>query len=214
MMQALQALNMSLIYIFRSGKHTTSNGQELEFTENDLALTAHTYNTNNHKAPVVIGHPADDQPAYGWAESVTSNNGNLFAEVGRLSPALVDAVRAGHYKYVSASFYAPNEAKNPAKGSWYLKHIGLLGSVPPAVKGLGRVSFSEQIHGHSILIASTEFSEADILYSNRLQYKQHVAFTEPLGYTADQDRLKIHQAAIKYQMIHGVGYEEALKAIS
>jgi len=56
-------------------------------------------------------------------------------------------VNKGRYKKISASFYSPNYPFNPAPGSYYLKHVGFLGAVPPAVKGLGDARFSTPTPG-------------------------------------------------------------------
>jgi hypothetical protein len=205
---------MAIINIFRAGKHTTSSGQVLEFSANDIAMTAFSYNNNKHKAPLVIGHPNDNQPVYGWVESLTSNNDNLFAEVGRLSPAIVDAVRAGFYKYLSSAFYPKGSADNPDKGIWSLRHIGLLGAQPPAVKGLGQVSFCEGLG----LIGTAEFTEiglwSDLSHASEIAMSNSIEFACPRGFTVDKDALKMHQAAIHYQHSHGVEYLEAVLILS
>ena len=202
---------MATVNIFRAGKHVTGNGQSLEFTENDLALTAYSYNMNKHKAPLVIGHPNDNQPVYGWVESLTSKNGNLLAEVGRLSTAIVEAVRAGSYKYLSSSFYTKNSVDNPDRGIYTLKHIGLLGAQPPAIKGLGAVQFSEGLG----LIGSAEFAELGLLSKvSEVAIFNAIEFACPVGFTVNKDALLIHQAAILYQHTHGVKYLEAVKIVS
>ena len=52
--------------IFKAGKHTTAAGQTLEFSEADLQATVAAYDPGKHEAPLVIGHPSIDAPAYGW----------------------------------------------------------------------------------------------------------------------------------------------------
>jgi hypothetical protein len=58
-----------------------------------------------------------------------------------------DLVSKRHFKSVSASFYTPTAPNNPTPGKWHLRHVGLLGAVPPAVKGLRALSFAEAEEG-------------------------------------------------------------------
>lgn len=131
------------IHIFRPGRHTAMQGQSLDFSEADLAATAAAYNPALHEAPLVIGHPEADAPAYGWVAGLTADPGGLFAAPRQLEPAFAEEVRSGRYKKVSASFYAPDSPHNPKPGVYYLRHVGFLGAQPPAVKGLAPVQFAE-----------------------------------------------------------------------
>lgn len=70
---------MKPIHIFRTGTHTDSHGQTLTFSESDLANAVRAYNPDLHQAPIVVGHPKTDAPAFGWVQSLSSQNGNLFA---------------------------------------------------------------------------------------------------------------------------------------
>jgi hypothetical protein len=49
---------------------------------------------------------------------------------------MADLVREGRYRAVSVSLWMPDAPGNPTPGVWALKHLGYLGAVPPAVKGL------------------------------------------------------------------------------
>src|SRR3990167_3692661 len=124
---------MKRIEIFKTGKHTDSNGNTREWTEDDLSKIVNSYNPQVHEAPVVIGHPKDNAPAFGWVETLKKEGGVLYAQVKDLVPEFVDTVRKGLYKKRSISLY-PDMS---------LRHIGFLGAVPPAVKGLGDVAFGD-----------------------------------------------------------------------
>lgn len=145
------------IHIFRPGRHTAMQGQSLDFGEADLAATAAAYNPALHEAPLVIGHPAADAPAYGWVAGLTAGPGGLFAAPRQLEPAFAEEVRSGRYKKVSASFYAPDSPHNPKPGVYYLRHVGFLGAQPPAVKGLAPVQFAEGDTGEGCV--TVEFAE-------------------------------------------------------
>lgn len=134
---------MALFEIFRAGVHTASNGTRLPFTESDLAQAARVYNPGIHSAPIVKGHPTDDQPAHGWIKSVTYKDGRLFAEAQDVDPQLALDVKAGRYRFNSPSFYLPDSPINPVPGTLYLKHLGVLGAVAPSLKGQPRMEFGE-----------------------------------------------------------------------
>lgn len=129
--------------IFRAGRHRTIGGQTVEFSEADLAAVAAAYDAAVHEAPLVIGHPKTDDPAMGWVSGLKCVGPRLEADFRQMDPAFAEAVEAGRYKHVSAAFYAPDSPRNPKPGGYYLRHVGVLGAVPPAVKGLGPLTFAE-----------------------------------------------------------------------
>lgn len=129
------------IQIFRPGRHVAMSGDVLDFTEADLAASAAAYDPAKHEAPIVVGHPKLDAPAYGWVKSVAFADG-LEAAPHQVEPAFAEMVAAGRFKKVSASFFSPTSPQNPVPGVWYLRHVGFLGAVPPAVKGLRSPEFA------------------------------------------------------------------------
>lgn len=129
--------------IFRSGTHATSKGQTLTFTDSDLQAIAEKYDPALSEAPIVIGHPKTDGPAYGWVKSVTYNDGRLLIDTHQVETNFSDMVKDGRFKKRSASFFPPNHPNNPTPGQYYLRHVGFLGAEPPAVKGLKPVEFSQ-----------------------------------------------------------------------
>lgn len=132
------------IQIFKPGKHTAISGDTLAFSEDTIKATVAAYATSLHEAPLVIGHPKLDGPAYGWVNKLSFEDGILYAEPGDdLDPEFSELVNQGKFKKVSASFYAPDAPNNPAPGVYYLRHVGFLGAQPPAVKGLKSASFAD-----------------------------------------------------------------------
>ncbi len=129
--------------IFRAGRHRTISGKVIEFSEADLAAIAAAYDPAVHEAPLVAGHPKTDDPAMGWVSGLKCVGPRLEADFRQTDPAFAEAVKAGRYKHVSAAFYAPDSPNNPKPGGYYLRHVGVLGAVPPAVKGLGSLNFAE-----------------------------------------------------------------------
>jgi hypothetical protein len=120
------------VEVFRVGTHTDSAGRKHTVTEADLDKVA-TYNPAYHEAPIVIGHPAQNAPAFGWVEKVYREGPGLFMDFKDVQPEFEDAVRRGLFKKRSISLYPDGT----------LRHVGWLGAVPPAVKGLKDVQFAE-----------------------------------------------------------------------
>ena len=129
--------------IFKSGTRTDNNGRTVTITDADVAQAAAAYDPKLHEAPLVIGHPKTDAPAYGWVGGLHADGGVLSADFAQMDDDFVGLVQSGRYKKVSASFYPPDSPSNPKPGSWYLRHVGFLGAQPPAVKGLSASNFAE-----------------------------------------------------------------------
>lgn len=138
---------MEAIHIFKAGTHTDMHGKKLPFTQSDLAACVKAYDPSVHEAPLVIGHPQTEDPAWGWVKSLTLNGSDLLAEPDQLDPQFAELVGNGRFKKVSASFYLPDSPNNPKPGTLYLRHVGFLGAQPPSIKGLKQVSFGEKEEG-------------------------------------------------------------------
>jgi len=121
------------INIFKTGTHTDSAGRTRTWTDNDLEKITSYYSQRTEDAPVVFGHPKGNDPAQGWIKTVRSKDGILQAQFAQVSDTARIAMDNGGYKYGSLSLTP--ELK--------IRHFGLLGAVPPAVKGLGRVEFRD-----------------------------------------------------------------------
>lgn len=143
------------IQIFKAGKHTASSGIALTFSESDLSASAKAYDPAIHEAPLVVGHPKADLPAYGWVKSLSFSDSGLEAEPAQVNADFAEMVKNGAFKKISASFYTPDSPSNPVPGVYYLRHVGFLGAEAPAVKGLRAPEFSDAADG------VIEFSELD-----------------------------------------------------
>jgi hypothetical protein len=129
--------------LLKPGRFVTADGSEVEFSETDLRATAEAYDPSLHEAPIVIGHPQDNEPAWGWVAALRWGKGHLWALPWNVEPAFAELVSQRRYSRVSASLYRPDSPANPKPGVWYLRHVGFLGAQPPAVKGLPPVRLSE-----------------------------------------------------------------------
>ena len=138
---------MEPIHFFRAGTHVAQDGREITFTEADLRSIATAYDPVVHEAPIVIGHPKTDDPAFGWVQSLEVRADGLWATARQVDGSFADAVRNGSFKKVSGSFYAPRTKGNPKPDGYYLRHIGFLGAAAPAVKGLQPVAFNDDDTG-------------------------------------------------------------------
>lgn len=122
--------------VFKAGVHTDANGNEREWTEEDLNAIVEKYNNQlpdeRHDAPVVIGHPVNNSPAYAWVEQLKKNGDTIEAKFSQIDPQFEELIKEGRYKKVSIALYP----------DMMLRHVGFLGAVPPAVKGLKDSEFS------------------------------------------------------------------------
>lgn len=149
---------MRPLEIFRAGTHTAMGGRAITLSERDVAKCADVYEAALHEAPLVVGHPHSDAPAYGWVKALAADKSSLFASPAQVDPAFAESVRDGRFKKVSASFYLPEAPANPKPGSYYLRHVGFLGAQAPAVKGLKPVAFADGEDG----VVTVEFAETEL----------------------------------------------------
>ena len=121
--------------VFKAGRHTDMSGVTHEYTLEDLKTIVEKYNQQtDHEAPVVIGHPKIEEVAYGWVKELKLQEESIYAYIDEIDPAFAELVNAGRYKKVSIAL---NE-------DMLLRHVGYLGAVPPAVKGLKDAKFSSE----------------------------------------------------------------------
>lgn len=125
------------IEIFRGGPQTDSKGREHD-GDDIIRKAVASFDPSVHEPPLVIGHPKENGPAFAWVKGVKEsvNNGakTLLAKFRQVVPQVEEAVKQGLYKKRSASFYPDGR----------LRHVGLLGAAPPAVKGLADLKFDEE----------------------------------------------------------------------
>lgn len=147
------------IPFMKVGTHTDIKGNVMEFTESDLKAIATHYNPKDHEAPMVVGHPKTDNPAYGWVESIEYDETTQeLVAVGEPTDAqFAEQVESKKYKKISPAFYPKDSLHNPVKGKAFgLRHIDFLGTVPPAVKDLSPIEFNDLEQ-----FIAFEFSEAN-----------------------------------------------------
>ncbi|HWO99769.1 MAG TPA: hypothetical protein VNL74_03995 [Methylococcus sp.] len=180
---------MKRIAIFKVGRHTAMSGYEADYDAAALEASARAYDPAKFEAPVVIGHPEHNAPAWGWVKKLEFADDTLWADLDELDPQFLEMVEAGRFKKISASFYLPSSTSNPAPGVLYLRHVGFLGAAPPAVKGLPLPDLS---HAEGV----EEFvEERAIPQSNAQKTPAKAAFTE--GEPRMSDELKARLDALE-----------------
>jgi cation transport regulator ChaB len=133
-MQLEQSDDGVWIEAWASGNHPSCSGSKKEWTDSDLQYIASTYDPKKHIAPIVIGHPEHDSPAFGWVSAAKKVGDKLLLKLVQVADQLKEKVRKGEYKTVSIGLFP----------DLTLRHLGFLGAAIPAVKGLKQVSFSEK----------------------------------------------------------------------
>lgn len=190
------------IPIFTPGEHTAMNGATRAYTQDDLVATASFYNPAVFQAPVVLGHPEHNHPAWGWVTALSFDQGRLMADLDDLDPDFTEWVRAGRYKKISASFYLPDSPANPVPGVLYLRHIGFLGAAAPSLKHLPTVAIP-------VDLAEAEgvevFISANLKQSEQTDIHQENFMTQESNSDDDLQAqiasLKAENAALKTQAV-------------
>ncbi len=115
------------VEIFRAGDQVARDGTAFKFTAADLDQMIESHQAG-FRAPLVIGHPKENDPAYGWADQLKRDGNSLFAKFRDVTPEFAAAVDAGHYRSRSVRVI-----KDLASGKWLVDHIGFLGAQRPAI---------------------------------------------------------------------------------
>jgi hypothetical protein len=120
------------IEIFKGGKQLDSNGKEHD-GDAIIDRAVKNFDAKKHEPPLVVGHPQNNAPAFGWVQGLKKSGGRLLAKFKDVVPEFEAIAKQGLYKKRSASFYPDGR----------LRHVGFLGAAPPAVKGLADLKFDD-----------------------------------------------------------------------
>jgi hypothetical protein len=129
---SMAALADQWLEIFKAGSY----GDKGDYSTEDVAQLAETYDAKKDEAPVVIGHPKLNAPAFGWVKEVKADGDLLLAKFGEVNPDFEAAVKAGSFKKRSIALFRGDD------GKLRLRHVGYLGAMAPEVKGLADATFS------------------------------------------------------------------------
>lgn len=122
------------IEVFAAGEHTDAAGNTRVWSETDLDDLVRNHSEAD-AAPLVIGHPKTDDPAWGWTAALKREGGRLLAKFRDVAREFADGVEAGRWRKRSIRV-----VHTPA--GWRLVHVGFLGAAPPAVSGLAPLHYS------------------------------------------------------------------------
>ena len=131
-----------LLEIFRTGQQTDVTGRTWNFTEADMQAAVAAYDPTLFAAPLVVGHPTLNDPAYGWVNKLDIKDGLITAEPKDVEAQFAALVNEGRFPKMSASWFPPGHSANPKPEGWYLRHVGFLGAAAPALPGLKPASFA------------------------------------------------------------------------
>ncbi len=121
--------------VFRTGTQTDSEGNSRSWTEADLDSIVANH-SSEAAAPLVVGHPKTNDPAYGWTDALKREGDLLLAKATGVADEFAAAVEARHYPKRSVSLVGDGN------GGYQLRHIGFLGAVAPAISGLKDITFN------------------------------------------------------------------------
>lgn len=155
---------MATLNISKVGRATSVEGVAVDFTADILREVAGSYDPNLCEAPIVVGHPTLSAPAFGYINTLSFADGKLIGTEDQVDPDFNELRRKGHFKHPSASFFTPSAPNNPTPGKWYLRHVGYLGGVTPALKGLnGKViSFADEVNAGVVTVCTASFADGDL----------------------------------------------------
>src|SRR5579884_534059 len=159
------------IEVFRKGKHTDSQGRTRTWSEADLdkIIAAST----GKEIPAVCGHPKTDDPAWAWVEAVKKEAGSIWVKFKDIVPEFAEMVTKKMFPHRSVAI-------NP---DFSIRHVGFLGAVPPAIKGLAPIT-----HAAEQPMAVIEFADYNDLAIADLFRRMREWIIEKFG-SDDADRV-------------------------
>lgn len=188
------------IEIFRAGRHVDDAGNTHDFSAADVAAMAAGYDPALREAPLTVGHPASNRPAYGWVQRLAAAAGVLSMRPHQVEPQFAEMVQAGRFKKRSASFYAPASPSNPTPGRWYLRHVAFLGAQPPAVAGLKDIQFSAGDADGAVSFSETAIPPKETLMDEQTQARLAQAEADAAAAKAAQATAEAAAAAANAQL--------------
>jgi len=129
---------------FKTGPVVDMAGNTHDFSEADLEELnqgIHDQLAAGYQPPMVKGHPKVDDPRVGSIVDSKVDGKVLKVKLDDVDPDFAEEVKKGGFKYLSAAVYS-----NLKKG---LRHLGALGAVGPAMKGMAPLCFGEGLFADS-----------------------------------------------------------------
>ena len=120
------------IDVCRAGTWRDSAGREVAIDEARLDRIVAAHGAAD-PAPVVVGHPKTDAPAFAWIDGLRRVGDRLQAQLRDIAAPFREAVEAGRYAGRSIALQGDT-----------LRHLGFLGGRAPAVPGLAPTQFAAE----------------------------------------------------------------------
>jgi hypothetical protein len=142
-----------MMEVFRTGTHTSSEGHEMRFTNQMVDEAIASHNNEVFRVPLIVshetsgipdGHLPDSKLAFGVVDHFKRVGSKVYAVFKKYSDKVKSWIADGQVHSISSSFYLPEARTNPHPGKLSFRHIALLGSEPPAVKGMAAPELAEQ----------------------------------------------------------------------
>ena len=139
--------------LFKKGNHITEAGSPypVDDAKLDQIVTAtKKFPYQNNEIPIVIGHPKSDSPKWGSVlkDNIVRVGNEILGTPNYLVPEFEEWIGKKLYDTVSIAL----------RGDGSIRHIALLGGVPPAVTGLSPVHFGEA----DTALQFAEFNELEL----------------------------------------------------
>ncbi len=75
---------LPIFEVFRSGIHKDKTGKEIEISDDALKQMVRQYHPKMSEAPIVIGHPHDNEPAFGWIKKIFIARQQIICSCGAI----------------------------------------------------------------------------------------------------------------------------------
>jgi hypothetical protein len=194
----VSTLNGQWLDIFRAGDY----GEKGVFTTAQLAALVASYDPAKQEAPIVVGHPKIDAPAFGWVKKLRMDGDVLQGLLDDVDPDFDAAVQAKRYKKRSVAF-----VRNAVTGALKLRHVGWLGAMPPHVEGLRDAQFSAEEYDEIDFSDEPEGEEMDEQQVKKTVRDSIAEFFANLG--GKKNESAISQAEIDAAVNRAVGAVES-----
>jgi len=122
------------------------------------------FDVKEHEPPMVYGHIRSEHnslPANGWINKVKVVGDTLYAKAKQVWGKFDQELRDGRYKKRSIGL------RKNAAGEYYLHHLGWLGGVVPAVKGMPNAYTDFQFNNDTEDLEIYEFTDNELSIINK-----------------------------------------------
>lgn len=211
-----QGFKNQWIAIAHKGKFADATNVERDLSDDFLRAVVANFTAGN--APAVVGHPKDNAPAYGWVSALRLENDVLEAQFSDTDDEFEKMCADGKFRKRSSSFYMGDK---PA-----LRHVGFLGAMAPAVKGLKDIQFNDG--DKAAVEISFNFNEENLMDKKEETQEVKQAFGEwlkeflgggqaptapaPANFSEAQAQTLIETAVTKATEVITADFSEKLKA--